>query len=370
MHELVWQDARWRSRVRLALLKWFAKSARTLPWRTDPAPYRVWISEIMLQQTQVATVLPYFERFVERFPDVASLAAVDEATLMTFWEGLGYYRRARLMHAAAAKIVDQYDGRFPTDFDDVLALPGIGRYTAGAILSISGDQRLPILEGNTVRVFSRWIAMRSPVTEKASNAVLWQVAEAMLPPASTAGASGRAGTFNQAAMELGALVCTPKTPGCDVCPVAKMCRAHQLGIEAEVPGKVTSISYESRTEFALVIRSADRYWVRPLPAGSRWAGLWDFPRTTERSLDSVQQAAAELSPLIGATLVAGPRIMSIKHAVTKYRIRLDVHEATLDGDDAEPESPWRLMTIEEMSGLPMSVTGRQIVERLARSDGG
>ncbi|WP_246151870.1 A/G-specific adenine glycosylase [Rubripirellula reticaptiva] len=375
-HDPNWTDTRWRRSVRTGLLKWFAANARTLPWRSEPTPYRVWVSEIMLQQTQVATVLPYFDRFMQTFPNVATLAAADEQSLMQHWEGLGYYRRARSMHTAAAKIVADHDGEFPESFDDVLALPGIGRYTAGAILSISRDQRHPILEGNTVRVFSRWIALRSPATAKPANKLLWQVAEAMLPAKRS---SETAGTFNQAAMELGALVCTPKSPKCNQCPVAKRCEANTLNLQTEIPGKVTQIKYQDRTEFAFVIaqtenqkRKSDplgtKYLVRPIPPGSRWAGLWDFPRTIERSIESPIEAAGELTAALGEPIVPGERLTTIKHAVTKYRIKLNVHTAdwgpTSTAPPGPPPEPWRYVTLAEMANLPMSVTGRKIAKLL------
>ena len=230
------------------LLDWFDEHGRkTLPWQEGKTPYRVWVSEIMLQQTQVATVLPYYARFMDSFPTVNALATVDEQVLLSHWEGLGYYRRARSLHAAAKLIVADHGGEFPLAFDDVLALPGVGRYTAGAILSISDGQKQPILEGNTQRVFSRWIALRGTPANTVNNRLLWQVAEKMLPRKD-------AGTFNQASMELGALICTPKRPSCDQCPVVTACRAHQTGLEHEIPGKVTRVVYEQRTEYALVVQ--------------------------------------------------------------------------------------------------------------------
>ena len=323
----------------------------------------------MLQQTQVKTVLPYYDRFLKTFPDVFKLADAEESTLMQHWEGLGYYRRARSMHAAAKEIVQAHDGVFPTDFDQVLALPGIGRYTAGAILSISGDQRYPVLEGNTQRVFSRWIALRTPPTETQSTKLLWQVAQSLLPPKKGSGA------FNQAAMELGALVCTPKSPSCDQCPVQKHCATHQLGKEAEIPGKLAKIKYESRREYAFVVREAGndesqppRYLMRPLPEGVRWSGLWDFPRTIERSIDTVEEAAVEVSESLNQPLDIGEPLTRIKHAVTKYRIELQVHRADLPDKKANAEfdadSPWRFVTAKQMKKLPLSVTGRKIAKLL------
>ena len=367
-HDRSWQDADYRRNVRRKLLAWFSKNARTLPWRSLPTPYRVWISEIMLQQTQVATVLPYYDRFLKTFPDVFTLAAAKEATLMQHWEGLGYYRRARSMHAAAKQVVDQHGGVFPTDFDEVLALPGIGRYTAGAILSISGDQRYPVLEGNTQRVFSRWVALRSPPTENRSTKLLWQISESMLPP------KKGSGIFNQAAMELGALVCTPKNPKCDACPVKKHCAANQLGKQAEIPGKLAKIKYESRREYAFVVRESNssevspRYLMRALPEGVRWSGLWDFPRTIERSIDTVEEAAVEVSVALNQAMEVGQPLTKIKHAVTKYRIELQVHHAELpavtSADHFESDSPWMFVTAKQMKKLPLSVTGRKIAKLL------
>ena len=327
----------------------------------------------MLQQTQVATVLPYYVRFVEAFPTVRELAAADEERLMKLWEGLGYYRRARSMHLAAKKMVDEHDGVFPTDFDAVVKLPGIGRYTAGAILSIATGARLPILEGNTIRVFSRWVALQTPITDPESNRLLWRISEAMLPKES--GPQGRCGEFNQAAMELGALVCTPKNAKCEQCPVKGYCQAYRSELQDEIPGKVKNIRYEDRTEFALVVPangnansgqtgSDAKYLARPLPEGARWAGLWDYPRTSEPSLDSVETAATILGDVIGRKLSPGVRLETIRHAVTRYRITLHVHAANIAHPRRKLPPPWRFISLRELSELPMSVTGRKITDLL------
>ena len=330
----------------------------------------------MCQQTQVATVLPYYARFMESFPSVQELAAADEQVLLSHWEGLGYYRRARSLHAAAKLIVADHRGECPLEFQDVLALPGIGRYTAGAILSISDGQKQPILEGNTQRVFSRWIALRGTPADTVNSRLLWQVAEKMLPRKD-------AGNFNQASMELGALVCNPKAPACDQCPVSAACCAHQAGLEQEIPGKVTRVTYEDRTEYAMVVQRPtagqekgvhgsksssnpqQQFLVRPLPEGGRWAGLWDFPRTTEASYANVADAAARLSAEVGVNLVPGIRLKKIKHAVTKYRITLQVHQAELLDTSEIPGKPWKYLTLAELSEMPMSVTGREIVKILS-----
>ena len=335
---------------------WYDRNSRRLPWRDDPTPYKVWISEIMCQQTQVATVIAYFERFVQRFPSIEELAAAEESELLVLWEGLGYYRRARSIHAAARQIVDRHGGRFPDRFDDVIALPGIGRYTAGAILSITSDQRLPILEGNTQRVFSRWIGLRGDPTATSAKQLLWEFAATMLPRRG-------AGRFNQAAMELGALVCTPRGPDCNHCPVRSRCVARIQGLQQEIPGKVSTIRYEDRTEFALVVADPQgNYLVREMPDKGRWSGLWDFPRTDAASVES---AANWLRDELGTAVHVGSRLETFKHAVTKYRISLYVHEAVLSRSPHALPKPWRFVSAADLGELPMNVTGRKIARRLA-----
>jgi len=355
------EQAAWRSNVRKRLLAWFDRNARDLPWRRDPTPYRVWVSEVMLQQTQVATVIDYYHRFLSTFPTVTELADADEERLMRLWEGLGYYRRARLMHRAAKQIVEQHNGVFPTDEVSVLALPGIGRYTANAILSISSDLKLPILEGNTVRVFSRWVAMREDVKSTAGTKQLWQIAEAMLP-------RSRSGQFNQAAMELGALVCKPVSPRCDQCPVASHCEAFRLGLQDSIPGKVTKTVYEDRLEFAFVIPNTkhNAWLVYRVPAGERWAGLWDFPRVMDGMSKTAANALDSFSIATGIATTPTHLLATIRHAVTRYRITLQVHQTkaleTVDFRSLDGE--YRLATMDELAQLPLSVTGRKIAKLL------
>ncbi len=212
-----------RRKIRLALLRWFARAHRDLPWRRDRDPYRIWVSEIMLQQTQVSTVIPFFERFLQTFPTLGDLAAANEQAVLRLWEGLGYYRRARNLHRAARLIVGEHAGRFPEDPAIASTLPGIGRYTLGAILSQAFDQRLPILETNSERVLCRLFGRTGDPKRGEERRWLWDMAEALLP-------AKRAGEFNQALMELGALVCSPAAPRCSECPLRAVCRARRLGI--------------------------------------------------------------------------------------------------------------------------------------------
>lgn len=364
-----WEDRAWRDRVRRKLLRWFDTNARKLPWRDDPQPYHVWVSEVMLQQTQVATVIDYYHRFLAAFPTIESLAQADEGRLMRLWEGLGYYRRARALQGAAQRVVQSHGGLFPQRFEEVLALPGIGRYTAGAILSISGDQRLPVLEGNTVRVYSRWVGLREDVTSTSAQRTLWQVAEAMLP------ARSGSGRFNQAAMELGALICKPRDPDCDACPVRDHCRARELGLQGEIPGKVKRIEYQSRDEYAFVVPVVrGGVLMVQIPKGERWAGLWDVPRWTDGGTGGVESAAKGLSRRFGIDLRPTSLRMRIKHAVTRYRINLEVHNAEpiaaadVDlgaGDDGA--GTLRIVPLDRLADLPLSTTGRKIARDLLKS---
>src|SRR6185436_3645748 len=233
--------------LRRRLLAWYTKHARDLPWRKSRDPYRVWLSEIMLQQTQVATVKDYFERFTCAFPDVESLAAAEETDVLRLWEGLGYYRRARQLHAAAKKVVAEYSGKFPDEAEDLQQLPGIGRYTAGAIASIAFGRRSPILEANTIRLLSRLVGYRGDPQSSAGQRVLWAVAEEILPQKKVA-------PFNQALMELGSLICTPSEPKCDACPLSNVCRARAAGLQQEIPPSKPRPAYTELREAAVIVR--------------------------------------------------------------------------------------------------------------------
>lgn len=356
------------------LLAWFVQNARRLPWRGTRDAYRVWVSEIMLQQTQVATVIDYFTRFMESFPTVTVLADASEEDVLRHWEGLGYYRRARQLHAAARVIRDAHAGCFPEDFAAVLALPGVGRYTAGAVLSIAKNQRLPILEANTVRLFARLIALEEPVNTAAAQKRLWAYAESLVasekyPP----------GEVNQALMEVGSLVCTPRGPRCDACPLRDFCEAHQQDRVAEIPVAAPKMRYEDRREAAVVI-------TRPAPQGTevcllryaphqRWGGLWDFPRT-----EVPEDAAVEtLLPAFtrettGLRVHLGTLMKTLRHSVTKYRITLDCYRGELPAKNAgrlRKKTPHneeiRWVAIKDLSDYPLSVTGRKIARLVSQA---
>ena len=231
----------WVTPFRAALLGWFRRNARDLPWRRTRDPYAIWISEIMLQQTQVATVIGYYHRFLEAFPNVNALADAPESEVLRLWEGLGYYRRARQLHAAAKDVAEKHGGRFPGDFDAIFALPGIGRYTAGAIASIAFDQSKPILEANTIRLWARLAGIQDDVAAKATQTRLWSLAERVLT-------ESRSGEINQALMEVGGQVCKPQAPQCHECPVVLWCGAQRTGRPESIPRVRKKIEYEEVRE--------------------------------------------------------------------------------------------------------------------------
>jgi A/G-specific adenine glycosylase len=352
--------SKWKRSLQQRMLAWFAEQARELPWRGTQDLYAIWVSEIMLQQTQVATVVPYFQRFVQQFPTVAALAAADEHEVLRLWEGLGYYRRARQLHAAAKQIVVEHHSRFPETFAEVLALPGIGRYTAGAILSIGRDARLPILEANTVRVLSRLLAYRGDVQSTAGQQRLWQFAEELLP-------EEQIGHFNQSLMELGATICTPREPACLLCPVARLCPTRDRGLQDKIPAPKKKKVYEEVTEAAVVLRRADgSVLLRRCEPGERWAGLWDFPRVVAAAPEAIATAIADL---IGAKVEIGEQLTTLKHGVTRFRITLKVYEGKCIGRLGSPGGSRQWVQRAALADFALSTTGRKIA-RLISSKGG
>ena len=354
-----WPSAPWKREFRRKLLAWYERNARDLEWRRSADPYRIWVSEIMLQQTQVATVAAYFPRFLVAFPTIESLAAAPEEQVLRLWEGLGYYRRARQLHRAASVIVQEHQGRFPNDPEMVRKLPGIGRYTAGAILSIAFDARQPILEANTVRLLSRLIAYRGDPRAKAGETLLWSLAKELLP---------RHGSnkLNQALMELGSLICTPRSPACDACPVQSLCPTHRQGLQERIPLPKAKPRIEAVREALLVVRRRNRLLLRQRQPGERWAGLWDFPRFPLASANGswAEEIADKLASTTGVSAkIAGP-LTTLTHGVTRFRITLDCHWADCVSAPRRPPPEVRWLTARQLSDYPLSTTGRKVARLL------
>lgn len=349
-------DDAWKRKFQTRLRRWFTRHARCLPWRQTTDPYRIWISEVMLQQTQVQTVIDYYHRFLEQLPDVRSLAAADEDTVLRLWEGLGYYRRARQLHAAAKQIVDEHNGEFPLDVQSVYALPGVGRYTAHAILCFADEQRLPIVEANTQRLYARLVELEELPTRSSAQKQLWSFAEWVLPKT-------KVGSFNQALMELGSLVCTPKEPDCRSCPVRDLCPTFASDRQTEIPVAKPKTKYESRVEVAWVVQDErGRTVVRQCEADQRWAGLWDFPRYhpgPASTSKAIEQSAHLLATDLAQTIHPHELLCTMRHGVTKYRISLQVRRSCpIESTTLPPPFQW--VTTDELQELPLNQTARKI----------
>jgi A/G-specific adenine glycosylase len=317
----------------------------------------------MLQQTTVAMATPHFERFTRALPTVADLAAADEQQVLRLWEGLGYYRRARMLHAAAREIVAEHRGQLPRDVAGLMQLPGVGRYTAGAVASLAFDVPAPILEANTIRLWARLTGFRGDPTSGAGQRLLWQAAESVLPRRG-------AGRLNQALMELGAIVCTPAQPACDACPVAAHCETFRLGLQNEIPRMRPKPKPTELREAAVVVRKNGAVLLRQCGVGERWAGLWDFPRFSvagDGPLFVHNELVAGVREQTGVAVEPGGLLKTMKHGVTRYRITLDCYEARYRAGRARSttERVVRWTPVASLAELPLSVTGRRLAQLVA-----
>ena len=334
-----------RKRFQKSLLRWFDAHKRDLPWRAilpgtgRPDPYHVLLSEFMLQQTQVVTVLPYFQRFLSDFPTIESLAKADEQQILRLWQGLGYYSRARNLLKAARFVVDRHTGKVPTSVDELMELPGVGRYTAGAIASIAHGVAAPILDGNVIRVICRLDAIRTDPREKHTLTQLWQRAEELVP-------GERPGDFNSAMMELGATVCIPRKPQCLICPVASHCVAREEGLQDQIPAPrvAKKTPHESRIVYCLRRKGQSRveYAFEQRPDKGRWAGMWQF--VTRAIPDDEIEVATRLTS-----------VGSIDHTLTHRRYTFDVRHGTLVPGSSTlsklKDLNWQ--TLEESDAIPL-----------------
>jgi A/G-specific adenine glycosylase len=309
------------------LLEWYPKNARNLPWRRTLDPYAIWVSEIMLQQTQVKTVIPYWERWMRELPTIESLAKAKPEKIHKLWEGLGYYTRVRNMQKAAQFIEQTHGGNFPENFEEVLALPGIGRYTAGAICSIAYNQPTPILDGNVIRVLTRVFGISENPRDKKANERLWELAEQLVVHATrnTQHASP-CSHLNQSLMELGALICTPREPKCLVCPIAQHCFAFQKNRVNEFPNLEKRPAATARRFAAFVVENSGKFLVRQRPEGVVNAHLWEFPNV-ELNGEPLDPFAA-VKDLFGFKPKEVKSLCTIKHSITRYRITVEAFHAS------------------------------------------
>ncbi len=298
------------------LLNWYKKNARDLPWRHTSNPYAIWVSEIMLQQTQVATVIPYYERWMAQFPTLSSLADASLDTVMKFWVGLGYYRRVKMLHLAAQQIVREQEGKIPDNPEELLKIKGIGRYTTGALASIAFGKQVPVLDGNVIRILTRIYAIPQNIDNSKTIEKLWKIAATLVPKKNP-------GDFNQAMMELGATICLPQNPSCLTCPVLKICSAAKLGAPEKFPVRKKAAAIEKLETAALLLRDAKgQILIQKQPLAGRWGGLWMFP---------FAKTPAALEKKFSISLKGQKPRLSLKHGFTKYSVTLKVYESSLQG---------------------------------------
>jgi len=299
-----------------ALLAWFRANARDLPWRRNRTPYTAWLAEIMLQQTRVEQGTPYFERFVAAFPAVQDLAAAAEDEVLKQWEGLGYYSRARNLHRAARIIVEEYGGCFPRTASGWMGLPGIGRYTAGAIASMAFGERTPVLDGNVIRVLARVFDISDCVDDTKTRKDLWAIAESLVPEKDP-------GSFNEAIMELGAQICRPRQPRCGECPLRRLCRAHAEGRPESRPVRRPAKTVPHRDMVAAVIRRNGNVLIARRPPKGLLGGLWEFPGGEIQNGESHADALRRLlSAHFGISVSVGRAVMRTDHAYSHFRVTL------------------------------------------------
>jgi A/G-specific adenine glycosylase len=343
------------------LLRWAVRHLRDLPWRTEPRdPYRVWISEMMLQQTQVVIVIPYFQRFTERFPTVQALAEAPLDDVLKLWEGLGYYARARNLHRAAQQVVAEFDGRLPDTVEALSRLPGIGAYTAGAIASLAFGCDAPVVDGNVRRVLCRVYAIRGDARQPKVQRKLWTLAEMNLP-------KRKAGRWNEALMELGATVCLPRAPRCDECPLTPVCRARALGIPEKFPARAARQRTPHYDVTAAVIRKKGRILIAQRPMEGMLGGLWEFPGGKLEPGESLEECLQrEIREELGIEIQVGQPVARVKHAYTHFRITLHAFECRLrkGRPRAIGVSDWRWVKWDELDDFAFAVTDRKIIQAL------
>jgi A/G-specific adenine glycosylase len=334
-------------------IRWFDQHARDLPWRRTRDPYAIWISEIMLQQTQVKTVIPYYQRWMRALPTLADFARARPARVLKLWEGLGYYRRVRLAQTAARLIMQQHAGRFPETFDEVLALPGVGRYTAGAICSIAFHQPAPILDGNVIRVLSRLLGIAGDPRSKAVKTKLWRAAETLVM------AAGDPARLNQGMMELGALICLPRQPRCPACPLRRDCLAWRRQRVEEFPTPARRMAVTQRRFIALVVSDGARLLVGRRPARVVNAGLWEFPNV------EVSVNAKNLRPLVAPfEIVDRAPFFRVRHSITRYRILLEAYRADLPAGPASAAAGAAWKTPAQLKKMPFTSAHRKVLRNL------
>ncbi len=345
--------------LRANLLTWYRQAGRQLPWRNIDNPYAIWVSEMMLQQTQVKTVLPYYERWLTQFPTVEALAAAELQTVLKAWEGLGYYARARNVYRAAQCLVRDYNGQIPQDFDQITALPGIGRTTAGGILSSAYNLPYAILDGNVKRVLARLVALPVPPA-KAMN-TLWDLSERLLDPKNPR-------DFNQAIMDLGATLCTRRQPDCPRCPWQQHCRAYNLNVQTEIPMTESKAPIPHKhIGVAVIWNDQGQVLIDRRKQEGLLGGLWEFPGGKIEPGETVEDCVRrEIQEELGITIAVGDLLCTVTHTYSHFKVTLNVHHCTHLSGEPQPiecdEVRW--VSLDQIEEYPFPKANIQIIEAL------
>lgn len=349
--------------IETRLLPWFSANKRSMPWRSNRTPYRIWISELMLQQTRVDQATPYFRRFMKRFPSLKSLAAASQEEVLKLWEGLGYYSRARNLHKAAQIIATEYKGRFPRTHDEILSLPGIGNYTAAAIGSLAFNLDSAVLDGNVIRVLSRLFAYTKDARSSVARKELQQMADELL-------VTGDAGNYNEAMMELGATICLPRNPSCDLCPISVICLARQSGRPTDYPVKaprkkvphivVGAAVVTNRKNEVLIAQRRDRDML---------GGLWEFPGGKQETGETIQQCVIrELKEELGINVDVEKFLLTVRHAYSHFTMDMHTYFARIRSGRPRPLhcQDYRWVNISRLRKFPYSKADLKIIAELER----
>ena len=345
------------------LLNWYDKKKRDMPWRKNLDPYRILVSEFMLQQTQVKTVIPYFNKWMKSFPTVKKLSEADESYVLKHWEGLGYYSRARNLLKSAIKIQSDYGGKVPDSFSELLKLPGVGRYTAGAVLSIAYDKKVPVLDGNVKRVLSRLMLLNENGNNQKSETRLWNTMERLLP-------ENDCGDFNQAFMELGATVCLPRNPLCNECPLKQLCRAKQSGKQELFPPPKTTIKISKIQVSAAVIFKQGRVYIQQRKTQGLMGGLWEFPGGKMETGETEEECLRrEIKEELGINVRIGDKIMTHRHSYTRFRVTLHVFQCQIHSGKLSPIEcdDWKWVKPEELVQFPFPAANVKIIKHLNKN---
>ncbi len=351
-----------RMKITRRLLAWYRKNRRDLPWRRTRDPYAIWVSEIMLQQTRVDAVIPYYRRFMKRYPTVGRLARAPRDEVLKAWENMGYYSRARHLHEAAEIVCRDHGGKIPATPEGLLSLPGIGAYTAGAVLSIAFGKPATAVDGNVRRVLSRLLALRKPVREPSVQRRIERAVRTLIP-------KDRPGQFNQALMELGATVCFTRKPDCGRCPLAEFCLARFRGLQNEIPVATKRAELPHRDMTAGILLKNGRVLVVRRPEKGLLGGLWKFPGGVRKDGQSLQRSLRQgVLAELGIEVAVGPRLLSVEHAYTHFRTTLHAFECRhLKGKPrALGCTGWSWVTPEGLEGLAFSKADRLLIRSCLR----